>query len=116
VRLDGARIHREVAYIIQRAQQHDARMVQLGPLLFFSTATGDAWMLDTEDALALCLSRDGSSQGVHIIESETQFGIEWDRSYRIEDDLFISVDKSGRQTAIAGYPTREIMSAGAGRR
>jgi hypothetical protein len=39
----------EVAYIIRCAQAHDGKVVTLGPLLFFSTATGDAWVLDPAD-------------------------------------------------------------------
>ncbi|HEY4690968.1 MAG TPA: hypothetical protein VIK33_16770 [Anaerolineae bacterium] len=35
-------IEREVEYIVRRAAERDARVVMLGPLVFFSTETGDA--------------------------------------------------------------------------
>lgn len=41
----------------------------LGPLLFFSTETGDAWVLDPADHLALCLARDGEPLPANIIET-----------------------------------------------
>ena len=50
---------REVDYIVKRAARCDPRFVTLGQLLFFSTDTGDAWMLDPEDHLALCLATAG---------------------------------------------------------
>ena len=37
VPLDGAAINKEVDYIVRRAKEHDARIVSLGPLVFFST-------------------------------------------------------------------------------
>lgn len=51
---------REAAYIVERALRGDGRSVSSGPLVLFSTATGDAWMLDPADGLARCLARDGS--------------------------------------------------------
>jgi hypothetical protein len=38
-------IRSEVEYIVRRAAERDARVVTLGTLVFFSTETGDAWML-----------------------------------------------------------------------
>jgi hypothetical protein len=51
---------REVDYIVECAAQCDARCVTLGQLLFFSTDTGDAWMLEG-DAFVVT---DGSGQRV----------------------------------------------------
>lgn len=101
----------EVNYIIQRAQNHDARLVGLGSLILFSTETGDAWILDPEDNSALCLARNGEKQTFTIFDTSTNFGVEWNASYRIEGDLFIVGEQSGQIMTIVGYPTREIMQA-----
>src|SRR5262249_14288993 len=53
------RLAQEIKYIHQRAAEYDARFVTVGPLLFFSTETGDAWILDPSDQLAARLARDG---------------------------------------------------------
>ena len=98
----------EVAHIIRRAQAHDSRIVTLGPLLFFSTQTGDAWVLDPEEHLALCLARDGEPLPVQITETEETFGIGWGSEYRIEGDLFIHVTADRRESVIQGYPVAEI--------
>src|SRR4029077_19392834 len=53
------RLAQEIKYIQRRAAEYDARFVTVGPLVFFSTETGDAWMLDPADQLAARLARDG---------------------------------------------------------
>jgi hypothetical protein len=105
------RVQDEVRHIISCAQHRDGRIARLGILVFFSTATGDAWMLDREDSLALCLARDGDAQPVQIVETATQFFIDWDHQFTIKGDAFTVVHKSGRVRTIMGYPTRELQQA-----
>ena len=110
-RLRQVNIAKEADYIIGRAQECDARVVTLGQLVFFSTETGDAWMLDPEDGLALCLARDGVLQDFTIAETAEQFAIQWSATYRIEGDRFIVSENAGRTRVIFGYPTKEIRDA-----
>ena len=70
---DEVSITREADYIIGKARQCDSRVVRLGNIVLFSTETGDAWMLDPEDRLALCLARDGVKQDYTILETQTSF-------------------------------------------
>ena len=86
----------EAEYIISRAQQRDARVVRLGSIVFFSTETGDAWMLDPEDNLAMCLARDGAKQDYMLIETEDSFRIGWKEQYEIQDDMFTVALADGR--------------------
>ena len=53
-----------------RAAANEFRVVTLGPLVFFSTETGDGWMLDPQDGLANCLARDGDPLPVDIKETD----------------------------------------------
>jgi hypothetical protein len=101
---------REVDYIVARAAELDSRVVTLGQLVFFSTQTGDAWMLDPEDGLALCLARDGGRVAVQIVETATRFAIEWTATYRVEDDAFV-VTEGLRQRIILGYPIPDLVQA-----
>jgi hypothetical protein len=101
-------ITNEANYIIERAQEYDGRVVSLGPLVFFSTETGDAWVLDPADSLALCLARDGERQSFTITETATQFAIDWQANYQIEGNQFMVLEKSGQTRTIIGYPLREI--------
>jgi len=101
---------REVDYIVARAAQFDSRVVTLGQLVFFSTAAGDAWMLDPEDGLALKLADAGDRNPVKIVETANRFTIEWTASYRLDGDAFVMMDGAG-QRAIFGYPVREVALA-----
>ena len=40
------RLAEEIDYIQSRAAERDGRLVTVGPLVLFSTETGDAWLLD----------------------------------------------------------------------
>jgi hypothetical protein len=104
-------ITREAQYITDRAIECDSRIVTLGPLVLFSTETGDGWMLDPVDHLAVCLARDGSRLPVGIDETDESFAIEWTHAYQIDGELMTFVDPSGNAQMMWGYPTREIEQA-----
>ena len=103
-------INREADYIIKKAQVYDSRVVGLGGLVFFSTQTGDAWILDPADSLALCLAQDGERQNFSILETPTNFQIAWEAEYLIDGETFTVATKDGSVRTILGYPTREIES------
>jgi hypothetical protein len=107
------RLADEIDYIQCCAAQHDGRFVTIGPLILFSTDTGDAWLLDPADHLAARLARDGDPEPIYFEETDTNFAIGWKGNYRIDNDAFIYIDKdSGRIVAILGYPTRRIARLG----
>jgi hypothetical protein len=107
------RLAKEVASIQRRAAEHDGCLVTIGPLVLFSTETGDAWMLDPSDRLAARLARDGDPEPIDLQETESHFTIGWKGRYRIEGGAFVYTDrKSGRVTAILGYPTAKIAGPG----
>jgi hypothetical protein len=109
------RLADEVRHIQRCAARHDGRMITLGQLILFSTQTGDAWLLDSEDGLAAPLTRDGDPEPVHIEETDANFTIEWTGHYRIKGDAFIYADrKTGGTRAILGYPTQKLEHAARG--
>lgn len=89
----------------------DARTVSLPPLVFFSTTTGDAWMLDAEDSLAVQLAAAKTRLPFAITETPERFAIEWPGTFRIDGDAMIFTDKAGSVRVILGYPTKEIVAA-----
>ena len=109
----GFRLADEVRYIQDMAADHDGRVVTIGQLILFSTDTGDAWLLDVTDQLAIRLARHGDPEPIHLEETDASFAIEWKGHYRIEGPAFVYVDRdTGRVTAIPGYPTQKIAQAG----
>ena len=107
------RLAQEINYIQRRAAEYDARFVTVGPLMFFSTQTGDAWMLDPSEHLAARLARDGDPEPIEFQETDTDFAIGWKGNYRIEGRAFVYVDReAGRIITILGYPTAKIAQLG----
>jgi hypothetical protein len=109
--VEGAsfRLADEVWYIQRRAANHDGRVVSFGQLLLFSTDTGDAWLLDRSDRLAVRLARDGEPEAVHIEDTDTSFAIGWKGHYRINGPAFVYSDgETGSVVTVLGYPTEKI--------
>jgi hypothetical protein len=99
----------EVTYLQQRAANRVGRIVTVGPLLLFSTETGDGWLLDPADHQAAPIARDGDALPISIEDTEKMFSIAWKGSYAIVGDVFTFQDAvSGRMTTIVGYPTPQL--------
>jgi hypothetical protein len=47
-------------------------LVTVGPLVLFSTQSGDAWVLDPSDQLAARLARDGDPEPIDLEETENR--------------------------------------------
>lgn len=96
---------REIASIQRRAADHDGRVVSIGPLVFFSTDTGDAWLLEPADSLACRLAVGGDALDIDFEETDTRFAIDWQGRYHIEGETFTyEASASGRRITIGGYP------------
>jgi hypothetical protein len=109
--VDGAsfRLADEIRSITRRAANHDGRIVTIGQLTLFSSETGDAWIIDRDDHLALRLASQGDPEPFHIEETETSFAIDWKGHYRIEGAAFVYTDRdTGRTTTVIGYPTDKL--------
>jgi len=103
----------EIGYIQGRAAERDGRLVTVGPLVLFSTATGDAWLLDPSDHLAARIARDGDPEELYFEETDTRFAIGWKGNYQIDGDAFVFIDRdTARVTTILGYPTRRLAQLG----
>jgi hypothetical protein len=99
----------EIEYIRSRAAEHDGRLVTVGPLVLFSTETGDAWLLDPADSLAARVARDGDPEDIQFEETDTNFAIGWKGNYQIDGDAFVFIDRdTALVTTILGYPTRRL--------
>ena len=107
------RLAEEIDYIQDRAAQRDGRLVTVGPLVLFSTETGDAWLLDPSDHLAARVARDGDPEELYFEETDASFAIGWKGSYQINGDAFVFIDRdTARITTILGYPTRRLAQLG----
>ncbi len=101
----------EVQNICRLASKGDSRVTGFGQLVFFSSTTGDAWMLDWEHELAICLMKDGVRQAFELGETERRFAIQWLGRYHIEGEFFAYIDNRTPTHArvMGGYPTGVIL-------
>ena len=107
------RLAEEIDYIQGRAAERDGRLVTVGPLVLFSTETGDAWLLDPADRLAARVARDGDPEELYFEETDASFAIGWKGNYQIEGDAFVFIEReNARVTTILGYPTRRLAQLG----
>lgn len=107
------RLAEEIDYIQGRAADRDGRLVTVGPLVLFSTETGDAWLLDPTDHLAARVARDGDPEELYFQETDASFAIGWKGNYQINGDAFIFIDRdTARITTILGYPTLRLAKLG----
>jgi len=108
------RLAGEVRSIQRRAAAYDSRIVTVGPVVLFSTETGDAWVLDPADHVAMQVAREGAPLPVQIEETDAGFTIGWGGLYRIEGHAFVYVAEDSRTIrTILGYPTRLIAAESA---
>jgi len=109
---ESLNLAKEVRTIQRRAADQDGRIVSIGALVFFSTKTGDAWMLEPEDHLAVRLARAGDALPVLIEETDHRFAIGWQGRFHFDGDTFVYEDNaSGRVSAISGYPVKLLLRA-----
>ena len=107
------RLAEEIDYIQGRAAERDGRLVTVGPLVLFSTETGDAWLLDPADRLAARVARDGDPEELYFEETDASFAIGWKGNYQIEGDAFVFIEReNARVTTFLGYPTRRLAQLG----
>jgi len=108
------RLADEIRYIQQRAAAHDSCIVSIGQLVLFSSESGDAWMLDPSEHLAVRLARDGHPEPIHIEDTETTFTVAWTGEYGITGSAFLYTDRDSRRvTTLFGYPTQKLAQMGA---
>jgi mevalonate kinase len=108
------RLADEVRYIQRRAAEHDSRIVSIGQVVLFSSESGDAWMLEPSEYLAVRLASDGHPEPIHIEDTETTFTVAWTGQYRVMGPAFLYTDRdSGRVVTMFGYPTRKLAQIGA---
>jgi hypothetical protein len=103
----------EIDYIQSRAAERDGRLVTVGPLVLFSTETGDAWLLDPSDHLAARLARDGDPEELSFEETDTSFAIGWKGNIRSTATLLSSSTAILRDSplSLVTQPTASLNGA-----
>jgi hypothetical protein len=80
------------------------------PFVLFSTGIGDAWVLEPDEALAMCLVWQGSSQAIGLRDDPARLEVEWDATYELVGDFFRLESEHPLigTRAIGGYPLHVV--------
>lgn len=80
------------------------------PFVIFSTGIGDAWLLEPNEHLAMCLVWQGKRQPITLRDEPDRIEVEWDGEYELLGDFFhvhTSHPVIGER-AVGGYPMQEL--------
>jgi hypothetical protein len=96
----------QVRYIQRRTAENEpviGRFGKFSELVLFSTESGDAWLLDTDDQTANRLGQGG--RPLPGLETDTRFAMPWQGRYSIDPPVFVYADNAtGRTVSILVYP------------
>ena len=101
----------EVEKIRKSASEKKEKVFSLGVFIFFSSESGDAWLLEISDMDALKVSENGENLELNIKENPETLEINWSHKFAIKKKKFIVTsytDKS--EETYSNYPTHRIIS------
>ena len=109
-------IREECEAIVAAERRGDIKIVmtQAGvacpPFVLFSTGVGDAWLLEPDEQLAVCLVWQGAREEIGISENPSRIEVAWDGSYELLGDFFRVETNNPKigDRAIGGYPLSEV--------
>lgn len=80
------------------------------PFVLFSSGIGDAWLLEPDEHLAMCLVWQGERQTIGLRDDPDQIEVEWDCMYELLGDFFSVESKHPviGTRALGGYPLDNV--------
>lgn len=83
------------------------------PFVLFSTGIGDAWLLEPDEQLAMCLLWHGEREVIGVSEDPSRIEVAWDGGYELLGDFFHVETNNPKigDRAIGGYPLDAVRKA-----
>jgi len=80
------------------------------PFVLFSSGIGDAWLLEPDEQLAMCLVWQGERQTIGVRDEPDRIEVEWDGAYELRGDFFTVESRHPviGTRAIGGYPLEGV--------
>lgn len=102
----------EIERIRQAAARREAVFRELGVFLFFSTAEGDAWLLEITESDAAQVARAGEPLDLTIEEGEQTIAINWTHTFRERDrQVLLTAYADQAETVLPDAPAQQIFAA-----
>lgn len=86
-----------VTSIQEKAEKREVATKEIGVFFFYSTAAGDAWLLETTDCDCVQVARDGQRLEAPIDENPETIEVNWSHQFKIVNkklELTAYLDKS----------------------
>lgn len=102
----------EITRLQQTAQQQKTDFWELGVFLFFSTLTGDAWLLEVTETDAVQVSRAGVAIDLPIEENAETIAINWTHTFKVVDkQVVLTSYENGQEEPLPQAPAQQIHAA-----
>lgn len=105
-------INGEIARLRDHAAARQSTFRLIGALAFFSTASGNGWLLELTEQDAVPVARGGAPLAVTVNETEETFEIGWTHRFAVKGLLLVTT--AYLDNAVASHqdcPVREIREA-----
>jgi len=101
----------EVEKIQASANAKKSAVLALGVFVLFSTANGDAWLLEVTDMDAIQVAQDGDKIEVQIEENPETIEINWTHKFDVKNKKFILTSYKDKSEEVReDYPVHTILS------
>lgn len=108
----GATLMHAIGKIQAVAAEKKEQFFELGVFVFFSSADGDAWLLEMTDTDAVQVARGGEALEPPVEENSETIEVNWSHTFAIRDkQLYLTAYEDQQEMHLAGAPTQQINAA-----
>ena len=105
-------LNSEVKKIQKKAAERKNSLTNFGVFVFFTTDSGDGWLLEISEMDALQIAKDGKAIDVEIEEKEETIEINWSHKFSVKNKIFEVKDyKTKESVSYPDYPANRITKA-----
>jgi hypothetical protein len=100
----------EIAKLRDKVREKSAAMWTRGVFVFFSTETGDAWVLEASGMDALQIADAGRQIEVDVVQTDEAIEVTWSHQFTIRKDFTVTDYGDQRHSVFADYPAARIRA------
>lgn len=105
-------LREEIGKVQQAAEEGREMLRTIGVFIFFSTAKGDAWLLEVSEMDAVKLAAGKEKFEVDLEENPETIEVEWSHVFEIKDNKFtVTSYKNKEVESYENYPVDKIKKA-----
>lgn len=105
-------LREEITKIQEAAVSKEARMINLGVFVLFSTVAGDAWLLELSEMDGLLIADRGKKIEVEMEENPETLEVNWSHRFTVKDRKFVATSYKDETVLVhEDYPAQRIQTA-----